>query len=113
MKTTTIGKLLDDEVNSKVLIITGMHRSTTSLVTQWLQRCGLFIGKRFIGSDPGNVQGQIEDFDFLRMHECLLKKRHSSTAGLIDKPIPQLTPEEVEKLRALIHARNKEHQQWG
>lgn len=112
MNTTTKGQS-DEEVQSKVLIITGMHRSTTSLIAQWLQRCGLFIGERFIGSDPGNVQGQVEDFDFLRMHEYLLTKRRSSSTGLIDKPIPQLTPEEVEKLKALVHARNKEHQQWG
>jgi hypothetical protein len=55
MKTTTREDLLDNEFDPKVLVITGMHRSTTSLVTQWLQRCGLFIGKRFIGSDTANL----------------------------------------------------------
>jgi hypothetical protein len=95
MKTTT-GELLDDEANPKVLIITGMHRSTTSLVTQWLQRCGLFIGERLIGSEPGNIQGQVEDFDFIKMHDRLLKKRNSSTAGLVHRPLRQLTCEEVE-----------------
>jgi len=113
MKTTTTGELLDEESNPKVLIITGMHRSTTSLVTQWLQRCGLFIGERFIGSDPENIQGQVEDFDFLQMHEHLLKKRHYSTNGLIDRPVRQLTWDEVERLKALVEARNKEHQEWG
>ena len=102
-----------NELAPKVLIITGMHRSTTSLVTQWLQRCGLFIGERFVGSDPANPQGQVEDFDFLKMHEQLLKKRHYSTTGLVHRPIPELTCEEVAGLKALIESRNKEHQEWG
>jgi len=102
-----------NELAPKVLIITGMHCSTTSLVSQWLQRCGLFIGERFIGSDPANPQGQVEDFDFLKMHEQLLKKRHYSTTGLVHRPIPELTCEEVAGLKALIESRNKEHQEWG
>lgn len=113
MKTTSADDLLEDELNPKVLIITGMHRSATSLVTQWLQRCGLFIGERFIGPDPGNVQGQVGDFDFLKVHDRLLRKRHYSTAGLIDRPIRQLTWQEVEELKILIETRNREHQEWG
>jgi len=113
MKTTTTAELLDDERNPKVLIITGMHRSTTSLVTRWLQQCGLFIGEKFISSEPGNVEGRVEDSDFLKMHERLLEKRRYSTTGLIDRPIPQLTLDEVEKLKALIESRNRQHQQWG
>jgi hypothetical protein len=113
MKTTTNEEGWEHESNPKVLIITGMHRSTTSLVTQWLQRCGLFIGERFIGSDPDNIQGQVEDFDFLRMHEHLLKKRHHSTTGLVDRPISELTCDEVESLKALIETRNREHREWG
>ncbi|HZJ59441.1 MAG TPA: hypothetical protein VFD24_04170 [Chitinophagaceae bacterium] len=90
MKTTT-GKLMYDEENPKVLIITGMHRSRTSLVTQWLRQCGLFIGESTVGPDQGSRAGQVEDPDFLRMHERLLKKRNYSTTGLIYKPIRPLT----------------------
>jgi len=109
MKTTTKSERVDDEVSPKVLIITGMHRSTTSLITQWLRRCGLFIGER----SPGNAHSEVEDPDFLRVHEQLLKSRRFSTAGLVHKPIPQLTCQEVEQLRALIDTRNKEHDEWG
>src|SRR5689334_11363908 len=98
MKTTTKSERVDDDVSPKVLIITGMHRSTTSLITQWLRRCGLFIGER----SPGNAHSEVEDPDFLRVHEQLLKSRRFSTAGLVHKPIPQLTCQEVEQLRALI-----------
>ena len=113
MKTTTTEEVLNEEVNPKVLIITGMHRSTTSLVTQWLRQCGLFIGERLVGPDQGNAPGQVEDPDFLKMHERLLKKRNYSTAGLIDRPIPALTCEEVDELKILIETRNKDHEEWG
>src|SRR5262245_19278390 len=112
MKTVPTGEAFDEEVNPKVLIITGMHRSTTSLVTQWLRQCGLFVGERLVGPDPGNTQGQVEDPDFLKMHERLLKKRNYSTAGLIDRPIPPLSCEEVDELKALIETRNKQHEEW-
>src|SRR6476660_340130 len=112
MKTTT-GKLTNDEENPKVLIITGMHRSTTSLVTQWLRQCGLFIGERPVDPDHGSPAGHVEDPDFLRMHERLLKKRNYSTTGLIDKPIRPLSCEEIDELRTLIESRNKEHGEWG
>ncbi len=112
MKTITTEELLDDEVNPKVLIITGMHRSTTSLVTQWLRQCGLFIGERLVGPELVN-NDRVEDADFLRIHERMLKKRHSSTTGLVDRPIPPLTCEEVDELKILIEARNKEHGEWG
>ena len=113
MKTITREEVLNDEVNPKVLIITGMHRSTTSLVTQWLRQCGLFIGERLVGPDQGNTLGQVEDPDFLKMHERLLKKRNYSTAGLIDRPIRPLTCEEVDELKTLIETRNKDHEEWG
>jgi hypothetical protein len=112
MKTTT-GKITNDGENAKVLIITGMHRSTTSLVTQWLRQCGLFIGERPVGHDHESAAGQVEDPDFLRMHERLLKKRNYSTTGLIDKPIRPLTCEEIDELRTLIESRNREHGEWG
>ena len=63
---------------SKVVVIVGMHRSGTSLITQWLQRCGLFIGDSLEGPGVGNVQGHFEDIDFLQLHqELLLKKKLS------------------------------------
>jgi len=109
MKTTITRELLDDELNPKVLIITGMHRSTTSLISQWLRQCGLFIGEL----SPGNAYSQVEDPDFLKVHEHLLKRRHYSTTGLVAKPVSRLTCEEVDQLKMLIDARNKEHDEWG
>jgi hypothetical protein len=82
------------------------------LLPNGLRQCGLFIGERLVGPDQGTA-GPGEDPDFLKMHERLLKKRNYSTAGLIDRPMPPLTCEEVDELKTLIESRNKEHEEWG
>ena len=65
-------------MNRKILIITGMHRSGTSLVSQYLSKCGLDVGKELINLDSissdSAFNGHHEDKDFLYFHESLLKK---------------------------------------
>jgi len=48
-----------DTVNGKIkfLVILGMHRSGTSLITQWLKNCGLSVGDSLHGADVGNAEG--------------------------------------------------------
>ncbi len=55
-----------------VLAITGMHRSGTSMVAHYLQRCGVDIGQRLQPADIGNPRGYFEDVDFLNFHQDLL-----------------------------------------
>ena len=87
-------------MNSKVLVIVGMHRSGTSVITQWLYRCGLFIGNNLVGPDTGNEQGHFEDADFLRLHQKFLRKRHfpeiSRTCGSDSTPF-KIPGKEVSK----------------
>ncbi|HJT73097.1 MAG TPA: hypothetical protein VJ720_03740, partial [Chitinophaga sp.] len=59
-------------MNNKVLVITGMHRSGTSLITQWLYRCGLHVGDNFMGAGIGNEDGHFEDLDFYNWHRNIL-----------------------------------------
>ena len=33
-----------------ILVIAGMHRSGTSLITHWLHDCGLQVGERLVGA---------------------------------------------------------------
>jgi hypothetical protein len=56
----------------RALIILGMHRSYTSLTTQWLMRAGLHVGTELLGPSEGNLDGHFEDVDFLRFHEDIL-----------------------------------------
>jgi hypothetical protein len=100
-------------VKNKILIITGMHRSGTSLITHWLHTCGLHIGDELLGADTGNENGHFEDLDFLNSHKALLKGRKLPDNGFTANPFKQLSDEEKDKLRDIISYKNAFNQQWG
>ena len=100
-------------MNSNVLVITGMHRSGTSVVTQWLHRCGLPIGTKLVPGGIGNAEGHFEDVDFLALHEQLLKNRKLPVSGFTDQPLQLLTAIDKQQLQALIVVRQRENSQWG
>jgi hypothetical protein len=100
-------------MDSKVLVIVGMHRSGTSMVTQWLNRCGLSVGDKLQGPGIGNAQGHFEDTDFLKMHEKLLLKRNFPSTGFTYKPVPGLSGKEKEEIQTIIETKSRQNQQWG
>ncbi|RPJ03085.1 MAG: hypothetical protein EHM39_00260, partial [Chloroflexi bacterium] len=57
---------------SKVLIIAGMHRSGTSLLANWLSRCGLHVGDDLLQLNTDNPAGHCEDVAFLELHKAIL-----------------------------------------
>ena len=97
---------------SKQLIITGMHRSGTSLVTNVIQETGVHIGENLLGSYKGNKHGHFEDFDFLYLHENILRR-------FGETPFTQtrLTPNQImttERDMALHLIKQREaYQLWG
>lgn len=102
-------------MNAKVLVIVGMHRSGTSMITQWLHRCGLFIGNNLIGPAIGNEQGHFEDEDFLRLHRKFLRKRNFPDSGFVYKNNQQFRLSELEQmeLKGIIETKSLKHGQWG
>ncbi|MCC7527479.1 MAG: glycosyltransferase, partial [Candidatus Melainabacteria bacterium] len=54
------------------LIITGMHRSGTSLTASLLNKAGLHVGIRINPGAPGNPLGYFENLDFVRLNERIL-----------------------------------------
>ncbi|MGC4103193.1 sulfotransferase [Ferruginibacter sp.] len=100
-------------MSAKVLVVVGMHRSGTSLITQWLNRCGLFIGSNLVGPAIGNLNGHFEDADFLRIHQKLLRKRRLPESGLIFKDLPELSELEKTELKGIIESKNRKHEEWG
>lgn len=60
------------ENQQPILIITGMHRSGTSLVASLLESGGLDIGEKLVGANEGNVKGHFENVDFVEFHEGIL-----------------------------------------
>lgn len=95
------------------LVIIGMHRSGTSLLTQWLRKCGLHVGNELMSANGGNEQGYFEDMDFVRLHENLLSGEGLPDTGLTDRQIPELSSEKVENIRRLLEDKTAGQSQWG
>ncbi|MCB9276525.1 MAG: hypothetical protein H6564_21005 [Lewinellaceae bacterium] len=97
----------------KILAILGMHRSGTSLLANWLQNCGIPIGDRLLGANESNQKGHFEDWEFVQIHQKLLKERKLDEKGLIGPRKVQITPYEFIELVKLIQIKNKNSRQWG
>src|ERR1700761_3071 len=98
---------------SKTLIIVGMHRSGTSLGTNWLNKCGLQVGETLMGNAPSNVEGHFEDLEFLRIHEEILAANNLPATGLIDDKPVDVSLYQLEKLKSIIGIKDKLFTQWG
>ena len=98
----------------RVLIITGMHRSGTSLVASYLERAGLDIGRELLGPDVGNPKGYFEDARLHDIHLELLRRRgieDGFTVSDADIPIA-IDDEDVALARDTVAAR-RDTDQWG
>ena len=65
------------EAGDTVLVITGMHRSGTSLVAGLLEKAGLDLGEKLLAADKDNPRGYFEDVDFYEFHREALATRQS------------------------------------
>jgi len=101
-------------VEQPVLVITGMHRSGTSLAASVFQSAGLSIGKRLMGPAPSNIPGHFEDLDFVELHERILVSSGLCHTGLA---VPSEQPPVPDALRdaavALIADRMSAGLPWG
>ena len=98
-----------------VLVITGMHRSGTSLTSSLCESGGLFIGHRMNPGLPGHdVPHYHEDIEFVGFHERTLFSNGRSSAGydIIATP-PQVSETAAEEARSLVSARHLLGVPWG
>jgi O-antigen biosynthesis protein len=98
--------------NQAVIIITGMHRSGTSLTTSLLQKAGLYIGDRLMGASTGNVKGHFEDLDFVEFHQKVLESQGISIAGWTEKKSIEVQQQYLKPAQDLILAR-QDQPVWG
>ncbi|WP_159467739.1 hypothetical protein [Dyadobacter sp. 3J3] len=100
-------------MQNKILIIAGMHRSGTSLTTQWLYRCGLNVGENLLGAGIGNDDGHYEDIDFYEAQKQILRNKNIEDSGFTETPVPALMIEEKEFLKNIISKKNQAAGEWG
>jgi len=97
--------MLRQEKSSKVIVISGMHRSGTSLVASMIESVGLHIGDQlYPAAASDNPDGYFEDIDFLEFHENVLIKRGFNYLKVPDEPIP-LNKKETKFAKRLIAAK--------
>jgi glycosyltransferase involved in cell wall biosynthesis len=58
--------------SSRPVVITGMHRSGTSLVASYLSSLGIGLGERLLAADARNPHGYFEDADFRQLQGEIL-----------------------------------------
>ncbi|MGL4512468.1 MAG: sulfotransferase family protein [Lacipirellulaceae bacterium] len=97
---------------SKAVVITGMHRSGTSMVSSVLKMAGLPIGDFLIAGNQANPRGYFEDVDFYAFHERALHRRDQSYLHV--EPWFRFEPsaDESADATALVAARAK-RALWG
>lgn len=98
---------------NKILIILGMHRSGTSLITHWLYNCGLEIGVQLLGPGLGNTEGHFEDIEFYELHLEILRENNLHDSGIIYGTNGEIKSDQKKKIKNLIESKNRQYAQWG
>ena len=100
-------------MQSKTLMVVGMHRSGTSLISNWLYRCGLHLGEHLLEAGQGNIEGHFEDVEFLKMHEEILTSNSFPPTGYVYDKVIDISVYQLEKLKSVIRVKNQLYKQWG
>jgi hypothetical protein len=92
------------------LVITGMHRSGTSLAAALLHSSGVAIGERLLPTGPEH--GYAEDLDVVELHQDMLRDRGASSAGYTLEDELAVDPERAALARELVSTKNV-RDPWG
>ena len=95
----------------RTVIVTGMHRSGTSLITSLFRKAGVDVGERLLSASNDNPRGFFEDIDFVEFHEQALHERGQNLQVRRDFAFVP-TASEHEKATTLIKQRES-HAVWG
>jgi hypothetical protein len=95
-----------------VLVISGMHRSGTSLLAGLAAAAGIDMGAELLPGSKGNRRGHFEDAELVRFHEGCLARRG---AGPLRPPAEGVTAASAEEERQArqILARRAGKPAWG
>jgi GT2 family glycosyltransferase len=100
------------DTKQSIFVITGMHRSGTSLTASLLQSAGVDIGQRLMPPAEGNVKGYFENLDFTDFHENIFSSQGISKAGwTVEKQI-QVPEQFLERAKLLVQT-NSSRKIWG
>lgn len=101
------------EGQSPILILTGMHRSGTSLTASLLKDAGVDIGKNLVGSNYGNVKGHFENIDFVEFHKAVLRENGIDELGCVTEDEVSVGEEGRDRAQKLIGESRDPDAPWG
>ncbi len=99
--------------SDRILVILGMHRSGTSLITQWLNKSGLSVGENLIGPGAGNTEGHFEDLDFCNIHQEILALNNLPDTGIISAGEIRVSDYHKKELRNMIGLKSLKFNGFG
>lgn len=94
------------------LIVSGFHRSGTSMTMQALVNAGLHAGDSLIGGDPSNPDGHFEDIETVNLHDDWLRSLGSDWCHTGELPQIDATRASV-GIAAIRDRLDKAQQHWG
>jgi hypothetical protein len=92
------------------LVITGMHRSGTSLVARFFYHAGVDMGERFVGARPSNPYGHYEDVEILEFHRNILLREFGHSMW-VPGPPPLSATDRIRAEDLIMVRMEKSH--WG
>jgi len=97
---------------SSIVCVSGMQRSGTSVLSTWLELCGL----RLHDDESLDVRHySSEDRDFVKLHSQALQKKYPRVSSWKVAPRRQLTftRETQHQANKLVYIRNQKYANWG
>jgi hypothetical protein len=95
-----------------ILVITGMHRSGTSLLASIAAQAGIDMGAELLAGSKGNRHGHFEDPELVRFHEDCLGRRGIGPFRPQEGGVPRFLPEEERQAEAILD-RRRGQRAWG
>jgi len=100
-------------MHQPVLVIAGMHRSGTSVMTSLLHSAGLFVGDRLMPAAESNPEGHFEDLDFCDLQRRALRANGLDTDGFVTESTTTMPPLLRDEAVAMIDVRRARGVPWG
>jgi len=101
-------------VQSKTVIVLGMHRSGTSMVAGVLSKLGVNMGQALVGKSWSNPLGHFEDRDFVELNKRILEAAGGSwDAPPSESAIRDQERSFTEEIKAIIGTKEQESDMWG
>ena len=96
--------------NRSPLIISGMHRSGTSLIANFIHNSGIYLGERLLPANNSNPFGHYEDIDILDFHRGILEREFGHHMWVPD--IPKILCSDINIAKSLVEKRSRKTL-WG